>query len=388
MTRALPAEFALAAACCRWPRSPARDAAVRAAASAAIDWPRLERVAARHRVSALVHDGLHRAAVAVPDATRRTLAARAAAAATDGLRKAAETLRIQIAFDAAGVPMLAIKGSALALIAYGELSIKQSWDIDVLTMPGEALVARHVLEDLGYVIIAPAPADDSSFVRYAGLTKECVLRHPTLGFSVELHWRLLDNAWLLPSLDARAPCQATALADGALRTFENDALFAYLCVHGTMHGWFRLKWLADVAALLSSRDIERLYRSALDFGAGHAPGVAVLLCVDLLGLDAPPALSKQLRTNRATAALHCTALACMTYGAGEAEFPAWSAPGVKLRLSWLRMAPGRGYLATEAARWWRSESDRMAIRLPRWLGFAYHLLRIPLWLSRRMRSAT
>ena len=55
-----PPELLLVTACCRWPPSPEREAAVRDAAAARIDWELFPRVVARHRVEGLVHDGLRR----------------------------------------------------------------------------------------------------------------------------------------------------------------------------------------------------------------------------------------------------------------------------------------------------------------------------------------
>lgn len=37
-----------------------------------------------------------------------------------------------------------------------------------------------------------------------------------------------------------------------LRTLGDEDLFAYLCIHGALHWWNRLKWLADVNAMLAS----------------------------------------------------------------------------------------------------------------------------------------
>jgi hypothetical protein len=57
---AVSPEFRLAAACATWPPSDRRIEAIRAAAANAVDWPRFLRVARRHQVIGLVHDGLTR----------------------------------------------------------------------------------------------------------------------------------------------------------------------------------------------------------------------------------------------------------------------------------------------------------------------------------------
>ena len=55
-----------------------------------------------------------------------------------------------------------------------------------------------------------------------------------------------------------------------LRTLGEEDLFAYLCMHGALHWWHRLKWLADINALLGAQnDVERLIDSAKAGGRGE-----------------------------------------------------------------------------------------------------------------------
>src|SRR6187200_1243268 len=65
MARLSP-EFRLALACSMWPPSDRRIEAIRVAASEPLDWLRFVRVAKRHQVVGLVHDGLRRALPGVP----------------------------------------------------------------------------------------------------------------------------------------------------------------------------------------------------------------------------------------------------------------------------------------------------------------------------------
>ena len=75
-----------------------------------------------------------------------------------------------------------------------------------------------------------------------------------------------------------------------LRTLGEEDLFTYLCMHGALHWWNQLKWLADIGALLAAaRDgaAGRLYRAAENRGAGRAAAQAMLLCQRLLGVPLP-----------------------------------------------------------------------------------------------------
>ena len=86
------AEFALTAACCIWPPSKRRDEAIRAAASSGVDWDRMLRIVARHRVAGLVHEGLTRAQTAMPPAFAETLAEHARKILRSNLDAAADAL--------------------------------------------------------------------------------------------------------------------------------------------------------------------------------------------------------------------------------------------------------------------------------------------------------
>ena len=77
MARSFSPEFRLAAACAMWPPSDRRAEAIRAAASGPIDWPRFLRVAQRHQVIGLAHNGLTEARLALPPEIRREIGDRA-----------------------------------------------------------------------------------------------------------------------------------------------------------------------------------------------------------------------------------------------------------------------------------------------------------------------
>ena len=380
--RALAPEFVLAAACCRPPRE-ARNAAV-GAAVAGVDWAVFQRVVARHRVEGLTHEALVAAGVAVDPALRQA----ASEIAMEGLRLAAETGRLQSALDVAGIANLVLKGATLDILAWGRIGLKRAWDIDLLVTPDAAGRARHVLEGLGYDLRDPPDPSDAAFATWVTLAKECVFRHRQSGIVVELHWRLADAATLLPDISARSPAQSVRLSEGlALRTLARDELFAYLCVHGASHAWSRLKWIADLGALLDREDdagrIE-LYRRSLDLGAGNCSAAAVRLCESLFGIRPPAALIEEIRSNSRAGKLVALAMDALSDGGGSAEIDTRPLFKDRILLSHFLFADGWRFWLAEWRRQGVSVNDQMRLRLPRWLGFLYGPIRAPLWLWRRI----
>lgn len=128
---------------------------------------------------------------------------------------------------------------------------------------------------------------------------------------VELHSRLADNRLLIPAIGLSSPRQLVAISDGiALPTLAPDELFSHLCVHGASSAWFRLKWISDLAALITrtSGDVQHLYRRSQELGAGRAAAQGLLLANRLFEIAIDDRL---LRTFEASAANRRLAKAAM-----------------------------------------------------------------------------
>ena len=81
-------ELRLAAACAMWPPSDRRIEVIRPAAAGPLGWPCFLRVARRHQVIGLVHDGLTRARTNVPPEIAREIGAQAATLVRENLAMA------------------------------------------------------------------------------------------------------------------------------------------------------------------------------------------------------------------------------------------------------------------------------------------------------------
>jgi hypothetical protein len=383
----LPLAFRLACACCVWPPTAPRDAAVRALARD-VDWPRFLRVASRQRVQGLAYAALKSAGVETPAEVEAQLARAAQALAARALALAAEAVRLTELFDAEGLPALFVKGAALAQLAYGGQALKHCRDIDLLVAPADAERAFGLLEREGYGVIIPkgplTPAQRRIVLR---LHKDLELYHPKRRLSVELHWRLVDNPVLLQAVGAASPSQEVEVLSGRLATLADAELFAYLATHGATHCWFRLKWLADLAAWLSTKredEVERFYGRAETLGVEACAAQALLLRQRLLGQPIPAALAPKL-AGRRTNALVRAALDAMVGPDGETELN--QRPFGPFRLLAPQFARGRGprFLWAQCRLLLDSLDDRLEHPLPPALHFLYPALRLPFWLLRVRR---
>ena len=104
-------EFALVAACSRWPPSEQRNRAIRNAAKADIDWTSVLKAARRQRVGGLVQNGLGAACVEIPPPVQQVLNRRAAAIARNNALLAGESVRLQKLLDKHHIPNFVLKGA-------------------------------------------------------------------------------------------------------------------------------------------------------------------------------------------------------------------------------------------------------------------------------------
>jgi hypothetical protein len=192
--------FQLVAACCRWPPSQARNAAIQAAAAPVADWNAVVLTARRQRVAGLVYDALLAAGVQLPAAPAAEFVRRAQAIFRKNLLLAAETCRLQKLLDAAEIPPVALKGVALAQLAYGSLKVKDTHDIDLLIPEDRAVAAMALLERDGYALSFPSSqlsaTQRRAVVRYS---REVAFIHRDSRVFAELQWRVADNPELLSS---------------------------------------------------------------------------------------------------------------------------------------------------------------------------------------------
>lgn len=370
-------EFALVAACCRWPRDAAAMAET-ARLAADIDQSRLLRVVRRHRVAALVDEALRPVAERFDPALLETLRVEAAAARLASLALAAESLRLHRLLADAGIGHLFVKGEGLGLLAYGRLGLKAARDIDLLHAPEDFDRVGTCMAAAGYRQIEPSlrltPADRRLWLK---LHKDSVWRHSGTGLVAELHYRLTLSPRLLAGINAASPTIEAELTRGqAVPLLNPTDHYVYLCVHGALSGWARLKWLADLGALLNARGtppVEALHAAAERQRVGGASHLALLL---LERLFARP-LGVSLPEDRAVLRAADRAIAGMTGIEGDREPRAGAIAILRQQASVRRLT------SLPRQRWALlpltlvSFRDRAALRLPRALSPLYWLIRLP-----------
>lgn len=352
------------------------------------DWDLLVTCVRHHRLDLLMTSLLEPGAE-IPGRVRATLKDNERTARTVALQRAGELARVARRFAGTGIDMLALKGPALSAQIHGHLFGRVCSDLDLLVRPDDEGRARRLLADLGY-----GGTDADVLVCQNAVT----LRHAGTGAMIDLHTRMGEDEGLVPT-SAFRPFETAVevrIAGVRVRTLAPPAAMAYAAYHGAHHHWFRLQWLADIAAAtrLTELDWSAVAEIARLAGTDRHLVLSLRLCQSLFGCGpagSPPfsaRLSPELSPQAMADVFHAESvlpevLALPPLG----EFDMVRRVG-RLRILRAELALTQrrsAWLARMRLRLRPTVTDRKALRLPPALGFLYYAVRFirVLWATGR-----
>ena len=344
-------EFSLALECCKWGfRGDRPDVQP---LPAGFDWSRFSKYVAFHRIEGLAAAFLAENETDAPPEVCSTLSEATERIAARNLEATVDCRAIRQSFEAAGIPLLFLKGLSIGALAYRNPLLKAAIDVDLLIDPKDLSAAAVRLRQSGYALDAPRESpDDAILKKWHSLWKESVWVRPGTTSQIDLHTRLTDHPRLISRISVHSPRQVVDVGNHVfLPTLAPEESFAYLAVHGASSSWFRLKWIADFAALLHGRvaeEIEYLYRRSQNLGAGRAPGQALLLADELFGtLESAPSLRRRLLDDGPTRRHFLAAVRLLTIEPREPTAQPLTTLGIRWRQ--LHLLPGPGYKLSEFA---------------------------------------
>jgi hypothetical protein len=252
------------------------------------------RLAEEHRLSAFLFAQVEGLA---PPAVVEELRGRAHGLAVGKLVLRAELPRVMEAFEAAGIPALALKGLVLAALLHGERMLREFLDVDVLVHKEDVARGFAALGELGY------EAGDSVERYFFECGRQRAMVQQDTGATVDLHWGLMPRSFAgdTGSEGIWERCQRVRIGKREIPTLGDEDLVHFLCVHGTKHRWASLGWVCDLAALLRARpgiDWEAVMRRARRTGTRRAVLLGLYLAHDLAGAETTVELLAAAREDR------------------------------------------------------------------------------------------
>lgn len=302
----LSAEFGLLLACCRVELSPRDRGAWEFLGQTAIprvaSWERVFELGEHHGMLPAMHrvlcaDGQDGLRAAVPREVRDELERRSALLTRKNLRLAAELIRILDCLAAAGVAAIPHKGPVLAEMVYGDLTLRDFSDLDVLVQARDVPRAKDALARITYKPNVTLSAAEERAYLAAGY--EYTFDGPAGRNLLEIQWNFVPRFFAveieMEAVFARAG--KGEVAGRSVRTLAPEDLFLSMCVHAAKHLWARLCWLRDIATVVEQVPLDWLsVRSeSRRLGVERIVAVSLALVGTLLGAQIPESPGERTR---------------------------------------------------------------------------------------------
>jgi hypothetical protein len=181
------------------------------------------------------------------------------------------------------------KGVSLAKNYYGDIGMRQVYDVDLYIEPSEFESAYKWLINCGYkdlIAFGDFTQLQKKYFQNAGHDLSFVNDNQNFPGLVELHWSMREGL-------------------GGFRLQPKNNLdkvdeFLYLCVHGSEHAWFRLKWIFDIIQILdlNEYDWKKVLIRAGELKCLNHLRITFLLLNGLFQIDIPTDIKFDLREAR------------------------------------------------------------------------------------------
>jgi len=236
-------------ACAASPFTSAHLQSLRELAGSELDWCAVLNLANGHGLLPLMYERLSEISDAVPDETRRAVSWEWEQNARQTLWLTQLLFEVSDLFHRHGIEAMPYKGPVLAQQLYGNVTLRQYSDIDILIRAADVPRATLVLQDAGFTPALELRArEERDYIAagyeytFHGLKNRNVL---------EVQWRILPR---FHSVDFEVAeffrrAQKILIGERPISTLGQEDLLLVLCAHAAKHAWSKLSWIRDVAEL-------------------------------------------------------------------------------------------------------------------------------------------
>jgi hypothetical protein len=211
-----------------------------------------------------------------------------------------EMLRITAEFQAAGIPVAAMKGAVIAEMAYGDFALREFSDLDLLIRETDFSRAIDLLQRLGYEPFWKY--DNRKILRFLRHLGEYKLTSDIWPTEIDLHWRVAHKTVALsPSIsDFPSGLQPVSIAGSTVLSFAPQDQPLYLAAQGGCDQWSDLRRICDLAEFIRrypNIDWEPNLEAARRLGGLRTMLTGLSLASDLLGAELHRSIVDRIRAD-------------------------------------------------------------------------------------------
>jgi len=346
-----------------------------------LDWDYLLQIAFQRNVAPLLYWSLNTTCLGVPKHVLNQLQNYFQANAQRNLLLTRELLKLLALCEQQEILALPYKGPVLATHVYGNLSLRQFSDLDILVHPRDITRAKDLLLSQGYQpLIELSGAERMLHFQSSAYNHKFFVRKDGRIDFLELHWRVTPPYFICPfELESSwERLETLSLAGVTVLSFPVEDLLLILCIHGSKDHWQKLGWICDVAELIRAQpglNWDQVTARARKLGYERMLSLGLLLAHDLLDTVLPKEIIKSKIQNDSTAKSLAQQICEQLF-----SLDAGPLSGIEKHLYYLRLREkwrdkGSYLLYQTRGKVRPNIKDRAVFSLPSGLSFLYYPLR-------------
>jgi hypothetical protein len=174
--------------------------------------------------------------------------------AKENMLMTAELIKVMQLLEQNGIEAIAFKGPTLAQMAYGDITLRQYSDLDILIHKKDVYKVYTLLKNNYIRSLKLTPSQEKIWLKYAhdlGLTGKN-------GIHTEFHWSMLDSDHPvnLQKINFFAHQQVVKINNAEIAIISNEIFLLYLCIHGSKHMFERIEWIVDIDKFVRANEID------------------------------------------------------------------------------------------------------------------------------------
>ena len=222
----------------------------------------------------------------------------------------AELIRIMKLLEDNGIGALSFKGPALSQMAYGDITLRQYGDLDILVDEKIAYKAGELLQGHGFT--ASYPLSILKNKTYMRVDSDFAFVGNSNNVLIEMHWRLFrKNIGHHLIFDQFSKDPQTVKINGVpIKVLSSELHLLYLALHGSKHAWERIEWIVDIDRFIRSNklDNEKLKEIFVLMKADRPILTGLLLAQRLFQTPIPAWIIKQIEKDNEVGILYKTTI--------------------------------------------------------------------------------
>lgn len=167
----------------------------------------------------------------------------------------AELIKVMKTLEEHNIEAIAFKGPTLSQMAYGDITLRQYTDLDILVKKDTIYKILDIFSKKNYQrgLILTNSQEQAWFKYFHDLG----LSSPNSIYT-EFHWSILDTDHPISMSDINffKSTQVIKLNNNPINIISNEVFLIYLCVHGSKHMFERVEWVCDIDRFIRNQNID------------------------------------------------------------------------------------------------------------------------------------